>query len=287
MSLRQHVAVLRSSALLILLSVAAAVVVSIVVTVIAPRSFEARATLSVGQPLSSQNVDYNDLLASQLLAKTYARLVSTGPLLEAAIARASLNMDEETLRNRIRTEVQAQDILIDIVVRDTDAEQAALIANALAAELLARTPQPAQPDVNSITQQISALDALIANLNGQIETLSSVDSPTEAQQAQLDVLTRRLDAVAASRGILEGQLPRSSPGTLVLIDPATVPIEPAGPGRSVVILLSALIALISSVGLAYAITAWQSEGGRAPAPGVNHQETKTRAPLTRLGKDRP
>lgn len=287
MSLRQHISILRSFVWLIVVSVVAAVGASIVVTMIVPRSFEARATLSVGQPRSSQNVDYNDLLASQLLAKTYARLVNTGPLLDAAIARATLDMDQRTLRQRVRTEVQAQDILIDIVVRDTDGKQAALIANALAAELLARTPQPVEPDVESITGQVAALDALIADINRQIEILSSVDLPTAAQQTQLDALTRRLDAVATSRGILEGQLLRSAPGTLLLIDPATLPTEPAGPGRSVVVLLGALIALISSVGLAYAITAWRGEGAPARPPGLNEQATRARSPLTGLGKDRP
>ena len=286
MSLRQHISVLRSSAWLIVFSVVAAVGASIAVTMLTPRSFEARATLSVGQPRSSQNVDYNDLLASQLLAKTYARLVSTGPLLDAAIAHASLGMDQRTLRQRVRTEVQAQDILIDIVVRDTDAKRAALIANALAGELLARIPQPVEPDVESITGQVAALDALIADINGQIENLSAIDSPTASQEEQLDALTRRLDAVAASRGILEAQLLRRSPGTLLLIDPATQPTEPAGPGRSVVVVLSALIALISAVGLAYAISAWRAEGAPVRPPGQNDQAIRARPPLTGLGKGR-
>jgi capsular polysaccharide biosynthesis protein len=286
MSFRQHVAILRSFAWLIVLSLAVAIAASLLITAITPRSYEARATLSVGQPLSSESVDYNDLLASQLLARTYARLVSTGPLLDAAAASVDLRESVASLRNRVRTEVQAQDTLIDIVVRDAQADQAARIANALAAELLARTPQTPSVDVQSITKQIAALDVLIAQINQQIEELSAVTAPTAAQEAELDALTRRLDAVAASRGVLEAQLPQSAPGKLTLVDPATAPNSPAGPGRSVVILLSALVALISSVALAYGISAWRTEPGDHPLLVATDHEGG-RQVLSRLGRDRP
>ena len=286
MSLRQHFAILRSFALLIAASLALAVIASLLLTAIVPRSYEARATLSVGQPLSSENVDYNDLLASQLLARTYARLVSTGPILDAAAARANLSETGASLRNRVRTEVQAQDTLIDIVVRDPQADQAARIANALAAELLARTPQAPTVDDQSITAQIAALDLLIAQINKQIEALSAVPAPTTAQRVDLDALTRRLDAVAASRGVLQAQLPQSAPGKLTLVDPATAPNSPAGPGRSVVILLSALVALISSVALAYGISAWRAEPDQQQPRGAADPE-RGRQVLSRLGKDQP
>ena len=73
-SLRQHFAVFRSFAWLIVLSVATAVTASIALTAIVPRLYEARATLSVGQSLGSEAIDYDDLLASQALGRTYARL---------------------------------------------------------------------------------------------------------------------------------------------------------------------------------------------------------------------
>lgn len=257
MSLREHVAILRSSAWLIILSFVTAVIASLLATAIMPRSFEARATLSVGQALNSENVNFDDLLASQLLARTYSRLVTTGPLLEAAIDRAHLETSADNLRNRIRTEVQPEDTLIDIVVRDQEADQAARVANALAEELLARIPESAKSDVASINEQIAALDASIATINPQLGELLALTSPSEEQVVQLEALTRRLDALTASRGGLNAQLPASSPGKLSLVDPAIVPDSPAGPGLTVVMLLSALVALIVSVGLAYAMAAWR------------------------------
>lgn len=259
MSLQQHAAVLRASAWLIILSLVLAVVASLAVTVIVPPSYEARATLSVGQPLTSENIEYSDLLASQLLAKTYARLATTGPLLDATITRAKLKTDAEELRKRVRTEVQPDDTLIDLVVRDPNAGRAAEIANALAAELLGRTPQTTPRDTRSIDERIAALDALMATIEQEIESLSSVPSPTEAQVSQLDALTRRLDALAAIRGSLQSQLLQGSPGKLSLVDPAVAPNSAAGPGRIVVVLLSALVSLIVAVGLAYAISAWRAE----------------------------
>ena len=100
-SLRQHFAVFRSFAWLIVLSVATAVTASIALTAIVPRLYEARATLSVGQSLGSEAIDYDDLLASQALGRTYARLATTQPLLSAVIERTGFEVSTSDLAKKV------------------------------------------------------------------------------------------------------------------------------------------------------------------------------------------
>ena len=95
MNLRRHIAIWRSAAPLMLGVVSIAVVGSILVSLVLPRSYESRATLYVGQALNEPQLDYGGLLASQILAQTYARLATTRPVLQAVIAREGLTLTPE------------------------------------------------------------------------------------------------------------------------------------------------------------------------------------------------
>ena len=68
-----------------------------------PRTYESRASLYVGQRLDDVSLDYDGVLASQLVAETYARIALTEPVLNAVRQRLQLDATFEEMEARVRT----------------------------------------------------------------------------------------------------------------------------------------------------------------------------------------
>ena len=90
--IRQQLAIARSWIPLLVASMIIAAGTAYLITAGQPNVYEARATVIVGQSLSGLNPDYNQLLASQRLSATYARVATTQPVLERVIDRLDLDM---------------------------------------------------------------------------------------------------------------------------------------------------------------------------------------------------
>ena len=117
---------------LLLIGAAVAAVMGFLVANRLPETYEAEAKLLVG-PLSA-NKDTIDAAGAQ--ARTYGALATTAPVLNDAARRVGLT----SIRGKIHS-VTASDVtrLISIIARDGNPERAAIIANALAQELVQRT----------------------------------------------------------------------------------------------------------------------------------------------------
>jgi len=100
-------------------------------------TFESQATLLVGQSSGAPPVVYEDLLAAQILANTYAELSTTTPVLAAARDEANLSIPIEDLRAQVRAEGSRNSPLIVITTTFTDPDEAARAANAIAEETAA------------------------------------------------------------------------------------------------------------------------------------------------------
>lgn len=100
-------------------------------------TFESRATLLVGQSSGAPPVVYEDLLAAQILANTYAELSTTTPVLTAARDQAGVSIAIEELRDNVRVEGARNSPLIVVTTTFSDAEVAARVANAIAEETAA------------------------------------------------------------------------------------------------------------------------------------------------------
>jgi len=90
-NLNRQARVLRASWPILLGSALVAGLIGFVVASAQPRSYDASATLIVGQELSGTNPDYSQLLVSQRLSTTYAAIATTGRILDQVIARENLS----------------------------------------------------------------------------------------------------------------------------------------------------------------------------------------------------
>jgi uncharacterized protein involved in exopolysaccharide biosynthesis len=99
---------------LVILCVLLSAGVAYLISATLPRSYEAKATLIVGQSLSATNPDYNQLLVSQRLSTTYAAVATTRPVLKAVIDKLGLDATSDELAKQVRAVASQDSTLLTI-----------------------------------------------------------------------------------------------------------------------------------------------------------------------------
>jgi succinoglycan biosynthesis transport protein ExoP len=223
-----------------------------------PDLYLVKATLMVGTGLQNPNPDQWQLSLSNTLAYAYAELVKQSPVTGAVIERLGLEMTPDALAARIGTRIYSGAKLLEIQVTDSNPEAAALIANALADELVRRSPASGGNDPEQqefIRSQLEDLQAKIGQTSEHIKELSnslvSLTSAAEIQDAQARIvaLEEVKTAYQAAYADLLNSYSAESPNVLSVFDPAVVPQWPI-PSRTKLI-----VAVAGAAGLGLALCA--------------------------------
>ena len=243
---------------LFLISVVIPAVISYYFAAQQPDLYQATATIMVGAGLDNPDPDPNQMRLSNTLAAAYAELVRQGPVVEAVIDRLGLERTVEQLVAQIGTGIYSGAQLLEIRVTDTNSEAAALIANALADELIRRSPASGGSDPEQqgfIKSQLEELQIKIKDVSGQISeltaSLSELTSAAEIRDVQ--------DRIAALEGVkstyqstyadLLNSYSAESPNVLSLFEPAVTPQWPV-PSKTKLI-----VAVAGAAGLGLALGA--------------------------------
>jgi uncharacterized protein involved in exopolysaccharide biosynthesis len=260
--LRRYAATLWSAAWLIALSLVLAVVIAVAVASQLPRTFESRATLYVGQSLDDPGLGYTSILASQAVAQSYAQLVTTRPVLEGAIADLNLEgtVTPDDLAARVTAAVPDQGVLLQIMVRDADAEQSTNLANAIAQQMLDRAPARDEALEATQKERLAQLDARIKDSEDQILALLAKTDRTPDENVELTTLERELQTLTAARESLANGIPATSPNALTVVESAVTPTASSGTSRVTIVLVAVAIALALSLGAAYIWDVWKRSG---------------------------
>lgn len=193
--------------------------------------YESSTTLLINQASSNKtNPSYNDVLAGEHLAKTYAELLRKQPVLERVIANLGLSISPATLAERVRVSVVRETLLVIVTVEDTNPAQAATIADEIAAvfwqqsrerqvsryALLKQTLQnevakeqlvinTIQTDLASLTREVlrAELVQIQTTVNRAQGSLSLEDVPRQVLQLQLNQIQDQLEQVQTNRNTLD------------------------------------------------------------------------------------
>jgi capsular exopolysaccharide synthesis family protein len=216
----------------------------------APERFSATATLLVGEPDSG----YSALQAGELAAY-YAQLATTPDVLSPA-AVGILDEELSVLQSRVEATSQAESPKLSITVTDTDPVRAAAFANAIAAEVIARSPAAlADPqDSAYLTQGLQVLRDEIAAVQTGIAALlakEQTDRLTAAELSQLDTLRVRQDQLWSTWSTLAGIQNESSTDRLSLTGPAQAPEDPSSPPAWFFAILAAFAGLLVAAAIAF------------------------------------
>lgn len=124
--------------LVILVSAIVASLAAYVIAINIPRTYQSAAILLVGQPFAS---NYDALLADQLRAQTFADLATTSIVLDKVIDQVDLGDSTASVASRVVAAASRGSNIVKIGVTDTNADRAARIANAIAAQLITMTAE--------------------------------------------------------------------------------------------------------------------------------------------------
>jgi len=260
----------------------------------------------VGQTLQSVNPDYGSLVASERLVATYVQLAQSRSVaqgVEAQLARPGL-LGQVRIVARPVPETE----FLDIAIEANDAQQAADIANAIAAQLILLSPsgpQSAEAQVLAEVQaQITTLKGQIIEADTEIESLKEQIASTEADQPEVVGLLSRLQLNQQLQSdnrqtlsTLYSTVLGNRSNTISVIEPAVVqpgPIAPF-PLRSGILagLVGLMLALGFVVGLEYLDDTIKSPDEAVDAVGapllaaIIKQPKVTQAPLRLMTKLEP
>ncbi len=219
--------------------------------------YQAKATIMVGTNLQNPDPDPWQMNLSNTLAHAYAELVKQGPVVEAVIERLGLERTPEQLAAQIGTWIYSGAHLLEIQVTDTNPEASALIANALADELIRRSPASGGSDPEQqefIRDQLEELQAKIKSASGQINdltaSLSELTSAAEIQDAQgrIAALEGVKSTYQATYADLLDSYRAESPNVLSLFDPAVVPQWPLPSKTELIVAVAGAAGLVLALG---------------------------------------
>ncbi len=253
MDLRRQIALVRKWSPLVAICVVVAMCAAFLISSRLPNVYEAKSTLVVGQSLSAMPPNYDQLLVSQQLSRTYAKVATTRPILEAVIKKLSLPNTSDSLAARVHADASSDSALMTITAQDSDASQAAAIANAMAAQLIASPAVQGQQTEfrKSIDADLTATQDQINMIQAEMDALVALSNRTSAQEAQLQTYQGQLVTLRSTYAGLLSFSSTDAANLLSVIEPAVPANSPVSPRVSLNVLLAALLGVLVGVAVAF------------------------------------
>ncbi len=251
MDLRRQIAIIRPWLPLLVITVVLAGGIAFAFSSLLPKTYEARATLIVGQSLSVANPDINQLLVSQRLSTTYATVATKRPILDATIKELGLDVTSDDLAKRVRADAPLDSTLLTISAQDADPAQAAAIANSLAQQLISASPaiQGREASIqSSIDADVKDTQDQIATTQAQVAALTGATDRTPKQDSDLDALESRLASLRSTLASLLSLSSGNASNLLTVIEPAVPATAPISPNRVQNTALGAVLGLLLIAG---------------------------------------
>jgi non-specific protein-tyrosine kinase len=206
-------------------------------------------------------VDNTGLVSGQSLASTYLQLITTRPVLDAAIQKLGLAESAVDLGKAVQVTLVNGTQLIKVSVEDRDPQVAAAIANTLPAVFSdynqAQQAGRYADSKQSLETEITSVEGQIADLQRQIVALGN--PPPAAQQAGFDQLQAALNQLIQSRTSLLASLDNlklaeaQSTNNVLVVESAVVPSIPIRPKTLQNTGLAAVVGLMLAVGVAFLV----------------------------------
>lgn len=224
-------------------------------------TYSATATLLVNPQQVTGAVENQALQASQTQAQTYVRLVESEPVLDRVIEELNLPYTPSALAEKIDASVVLDTQLIDVSVSNSSPEDAALIANAVAAQFRAhvtelRTGQ-LEENLSQLEEEISSLQERLTEINAE---LSALDVDTNAgneeiqqQISQLEEERMRVQQTLADLAASVRSLDQAlvlTPSPMEVADEARPAREPESPKPLLMTALGLFLGFLIGVALA-------------------------------------
>lgn len=223
-----------------------------------PLVFNTSTTLIIGRTIYDPNPSTNEINLDQQLGNLYTNYASAEPVKNSVMKALGLTwLPQYSVRPMANTQ------FIQIIVTDSDPVRALRVNNELAIQLIKLSPGGSQADGNGqqsfINSQLVQTQKNIIETTNQItqkqNDLGSLSSAHEIAQTQQEIqaLQSRLALLQTNYANLLNNTQNGATNTLSVLEPATLPVVPVGPGKPVIILLATLISLALAIGTSFLI----------------------------------
>ena len=254
MELREYVALFRKWLWLLVLCTVLAGVVAFVVSKNTTPIYQASSLLRINQASNpATSVAYADILTAERLARTYANLLTTRPVLEESARR--LGIDVESLKESITVTPVRDALLLEVKVEGPNPKLIADVANVLPQVFIDRDRELQLGQVSRWRESLEAeIEATLADISRTQEDLKSATDDTqktrlEGSLAQYRTTYSSLLASAQQARTAEAQ----ATNNLVVAEPAIETKEPIRPRTLTNTLLAAVIGAMLAIGVAFLI----------------------------------
>lgn len=227
---QRYFSIIRRWLWLLILATLAGMIATYWASVREPTVYRATARLIVGPGIDSPNPDLNALRAGGQLMQTYAELPRTGPFLQNIIDELNLGTSREALSDMLAVTANQETQILSIDVTDRDPDQAAAIANSVAAAMVLASPSGSQSPAAVLREQMhlqaSKIETEIANTETAISQLQAeLPGATDIEQQRLitDRITEersRLTDAHRTLALLYDSLQAATTNQVKIIEPA-------------------------------------------------------------------
>lgn len=259
--LRRYWWILRKWLILVLLLPIACGAVAYVASIRSTPVYSASATLLVYRTPSGDITDYNAIVTSERLARTYSTMIPRRPVLEAVIQRMGLNESPASLAKRMRVSLIQDTQLIQLDVEDANPQRAADLANAIAEEFIRQNGalQEARfaESLENIKAQIGELSVLMQGTQRQLDTLKEAGSQADAAEMA------RLESILAGYRTTYSELVQTyekmrlsaaqTMDSVTLFERAQPPTSPVRPKPLNTAAVAATAGLVAAIALAFLV----------------------------------
>jgi succinoglycan biosynthesis transport protein ExoP len=219
--------------------------------------YSSRSSILVNEAATSKTNDYNSVLTSERLTRTYSEMLLKQPILNEVIQQQKLNLTTTQLAGMISVQPVRDTQLIDINVESPDPNEAARITNSLVdvfskniqslqADRFASSKQNLQAQMSDLEKQITNLDDLAKSSTDPAETDRLEAKITQYRQIYSNLLMS-YEQVRLSEA--------QSTSSVVQVEPAKPTFTPIRPRIVLNTILAAMIGMLLTIGAIVAFEA--------------------------------
>ena len=254
--IQQYVALLRRWLWLIVLATLLGAGAAYLASRLSTPIYEASTTLLITEGQKATGQDYNSILMSERVAKTYAQMLKGSPVLSEARARLGVQVDAASITVTPVADTQ----LLTLRVRHADPQLAAQLANTIPQVFIeqtdkARAQRIADSQAN-VTREMQALQSELEGTQRALDVARDGTTPNTAEVARLEALLAQQRSTYASllQSYEEIRLSElRAADTISIFEPAQVPDVPVLPRTMTNVLLAAVVGAMLAVGAAFLV----------------------------------
>lgn len=217
--------------------------------------YQSSTTILVNEASAKSTTDYQTVLTSERLTRTYAELLTKQPVLTQVISDLQINLTTKELVDSIKVTPVRDTQLVEISVENTNPNRAADIANQLVKVFV---EQISDLQASRFAASKQNLEKQLADLEEQINVTSEVMAK-EKDANERDRLETRLAQYRQIYASLVSsfeqiRLAEAQTTTSVMqVEPATANFQPVRPQTARNTVLAGVVGLLLAIGVVFAI----------------------------------